>query len=83
MSGCARVTGGQIREAAAEIRACDSVIGVDVLDPVESQRDSWTIEITTGLPLGPAVLDRLARHDLAVPVSARRGDDYCTVAVPA
>ncbi len=73
MTECPRMTGARVREAAAEIRACDAVLGVDVLDPAESGRGRWALEIVTTEPLPSPVLERLAAHDLSVPDAVARG----------
>lgn len=80
MSECPRATGERVREAAAEVRACDAVIGVDVQDPNESGHGKWAIEIVTTEPLPAAVLERLARHDLSVPDAVARGTAWHSLA---
>ena len=80
MSDCPRATGERVREAATEIRTCDGVLAVHVLDPAESGRGQWTIEIITSRALPPGVLQRLARHDLSVPDAVPRGTTYRSIA---
>jgi len=80
MTECPRMTGARVREAAAEIRACDGVRGVDVLDPNASPRGCWALEIEMSEPLPPAVLERLAAHDLSVPDAVARGPSWRAIA---
>lgn len=60
-------------EAADALRACESVVAVDVLDPATEPRDRWSIEVTAE-QVGPAVLRVAARHDLAAPQIAPQAD---------
>jgi len=70
----------RVREAAAEIRACDDVLGVDVLPPRVGPERGWSIEVTlTTAPAAP-VLERLAAHDLATPDVSPRGSGFRLVA---
>lgn len=70
----------RVREAAAEIRACDGVVDAEVCSPTTGTTQSWSIEITLTAPLSSAVLDRLAAHDLALPQAAPRGTGYWALA---
>lgn len=80
MTECPRAIGDRVREAAAEVRGCDSVIAADVLDPNESGRGRWAIEIVTSEPLPAAVLERLGQHDLSVPDAVARGTAWHSLA---
>ncbi len=70
----------RVREAAAEIRTCDDVLGIDVLPPEAGPELGWSLEITTTTPLGSAVLDRLAAHDLLLAEAGPRGSGYWALA---
>lgn len=61
------------REAADALRACESVLAVDVLAPATGPQDGWSIEATAEI-VGPTVLRTAARHDLALPEIAPQGD---------
>ncbi len=70
----------RVREAAAEIRACEDVLGVDVLPPGAGPELVWSIEITLTTPLGSGVLERLAAHDLQLAEADPRGSGYWALA---
>jgi len=70
----------RVREAAAEIRACDDVLGADALPPGAAPELGWSIEITLTTPLGSAVLERLAAHDLQLVEAGPRGSGYWALA---
>jgi len=48
--------------------------------PWERDRDEWGIEITATTPLGSAVLERLAAHDLQLAEAGPRGSGYWALA---
>ncbi len=70
----------RVRKAAAEIRGCDDVLGVEVLPPVAGPELAWSIEITLTTPLGSAVFERLAAHDLQLAEAGPRGSGFWALA---
>jgi hypothetical protein len=61
------------REAADALRACESVVAVDVLDPTTEPRQCWSIEVMAER-VGPTVFRVAARHGLASPQIASQAD---------
>ncbi len=70
----------RVREAAAEVRACDDVIGADALPPGAGPELGWSLEITATTPLGSTLLERLAAHDLQLAEAGPRGSGYWALA---
>lgn len=66
----------RVREAAAEVRACDGVVAATVLAPTEGTEPTWSISLVTAGRLQPAALERIAANDLCLGPFTPQGDGF-------
>lgn len=78
---CSPRTRERVREAAAELRACDGVVAVDVLAPSEGLHARWSLELVTTDHLAAPVLERLAANRFALADVSPQGGQFYAVAV--
>ena len=63
--GCTVDARRRMRTCAAECRARDGVVAVDVLPPAEGPQATWTLEVVcAGAGVPPGVLNQIAVHGL-------------------
>lgn len=79
---CSPRTRERVREAAAELRACDGVVAVDVLAPSEGLHARWSLELVTTDHLDAPVLERLAANRLELADVSPQGENYHALASP-